>query len=124
MHVSNYAVLDIMTVSKQICMLCLLDLRVLRVNIMACPSKRMLVSDEEVLDELWQENECSHFSKSEYSSDSEINVIILSCGEQSVCADEEENVSDSSSMQHGTWAKSGAERPHLPFAGKPGMMLI
>jgi hypothetical protein len=49
-------------------------------------------------------------SEREYSSDSEINVKILSCGEQSVSSDEEENVSDNSSMQHCTWAKSDAER--------------
>jgi hypothetical protein len=48
---------------------------------MAGPIKKMLVSDEEVLCELLQENECSHISESEYSSDSEINVKILLCGE-------------------------------------------
>jgi hypothetical protein len=26
-------------------------------------------------------------------------------------------------LQHGTWAKSGAERPHYPFIGKPGMYI-
>jgi hypothetical protein len=26
---------------------------------------------------------------------------------------------DNSSMQHGIWAKSGAERPCFPFTGKP-----
>jgi hypothetical protein len=56
-----------------------------------------------------------------YSSDSEINVKILSSGEQSVSSDEEENVSDSSSMQHSIWLKSGAEQPHFPFTGKPGI---
>jgi hypothetical protein len=48
-------------------------------------------------------------------------VKISSCGEQSVSYDEEENVSYNSSMQHGIWAKSGAERPHFPFTGKPGI---
>jgi hypothetical protein len=24
-------------------------------------------------------------------------------------------------MQHGIWAKSGAERPHFPYTGKPGI---
>jgi hypothetical protein len=24
-------------------------------------------------------------------------------------------------MQHGIWAKSGAEQPHFPFTGKPGI---
>jgi hypothetical protein len=41
---------------------------------------------------------------------SEINVKILSCGEQRVSSDEEENVNDNSSMQHCTWEKSGAEQ--------------
>jgi hypothetical protein len=47
-------------------------------------------------------------------------VKILSCGEQSVSFDEEENVSDNSSTQHGKWEKSGSEQPRFPFAGKPG----
>jgi hypothetical protein len=46
---------------------------------------------------------------------------ILSCGEQSISAYEEENVTDSSSMKHGIWAKSDAEQPHFTFAGKPGI---
>jgi hypothetical protein len=37
-------------------------------------------------------------------------VKILSCGEQSVRSD------DSSSMQHGIWAKAGAEQPDLRLA--------
>jgi hypothetical protein len=36
-------------------------------------------------------------------------------------SDEEENVSDYSSMQHGIWAKSDAERPRFPLTGKPGI---
>jgi hypothetical protein len=52
----------------------------------------------DVLYELLQKNEYNDISESEYSSDSEINVKILSCGEQSVSSDEEENVSDNSSM--------------------------
>jgi hypothetical protein len=35
-------------------------------------------------------------------------------------SDEDENVSDNSSTQHGIWTKSGAEQPHLPFTGKLG----
>jgi hypothetical protein len=50
---------------------------------MADPSKKMRVSDE-VLYEHLLENEYSDISESEYSSDSEINVKISSCGEQSV----------------------------------------
>jgi hypothetical protein len=73
---------------------------------MAGPSKEMRVTDE-VFYELLQENEYSTISKSECSSDSEINVKMYSC-EQSVSSDEEENVSDSS-VHHGMWAKSGAE---------------
>jgi hypothetical protein len=74
---------------------------------MADPSKKMCVSHE-VLYKLLQRNECSDISESEYSSDSEINVKFSSCGFSS---DEEENVSDSSNMQHGIWAKSDAEGP-------------
>jgi hypothetical protein len=48
-------------------------------------------------------------------------VKISSCGEQSVSSDEEADVYDNSSMQHGIWAKSGAERPRFPFSGKPGI---
>jgi hypothetical protein len=73
---------------------------------MAGPSKKMHVSDEEVLHEMLQE--------SEYSSDSEINVKISSWGEQSVSSDE-------CSVQHGIWVKSGAKRPCFPFTGKPGI---
>jgi hypothetical protein len=51
--------------------------------------------------------EYSDISESEYSSDSEINVKFLSFGEQSVSSDEDENVSDHSSMQHDI--RSGAE---------------
>jgi hypothetical protein len=47
------------------------------------------------------------------SSDSEINVKILSGGEQSVSADEAVNVSDSSSMQPDVWANLGAEQPRF-----------
>jgi hypothetical protein len=49
---------------------------------MAGPNKKMCVSDEEVLYELLQENEYSDISERKYSSDSEINVKILSCDEQ------------------------------------------
>jgi hypothetical protein len=46
---------------------------------------------------------------------------ILSCGDQSVSSNDEENVSNNSRMQHGIWANSGAEQPRLPFTGKPGL---
>jgi hypothetical protein len=46
---------------------------------------------------------------------------ISSCGEQSVGSDGEEIVRDKSSIQHGIWAKSGAQRPCFPFTGKPGI---
>jgi hypothetical protein len=87
---------------------------------MAVPSKKMCVSDEKVLYEVLQKNEYSDISESEYSSDSKINVKILSCGEQSVSSVEEENVNDNSSMRHGIWAKSGTER-RFPFTGKSGV---
>jgi hypothetical protein len=45
------------------------------------------VSDEELLYEMLQENEYSDISESEYSNDSEINVKILSHGEQRVSSD-------------------------------------
>jgi hypothetical protein len=73
---------------------------------MAGPNK-MRASDE-VLYELLQENCCSDISERKYSSESEINVKISSCGEQGVSS-EKENVSDNSSMQHSIWEKSGAE---------------
>jgi hypothetical protein len=75
---------------------------------MAGPSKKMRVSEDEVLYELLKQNEYNDISESEYSSNSEISVKILSC-EQSVCSDKEENVSDKSRRQQGIRAKSGAE---------------
>jgi hypothetical protein len=48
-------------------------------------------------------------------------VKILPYGEQSISSDEEENVSDNSSIQHGIWAKSGAKGPHFPFTCKLGV---
>jgi hypothetical protein len=80
----------------------------LQVNIMRGPNKKMRLSDE-VLSELFKEKEYSDIFERECSSDSEINVKILSCGEQSVISDEEQNVTDNSSMQHCIWVKSGAE---------------
>jgi hypothetical protein len=68
-----------------------------------------------------QENVYSDISESKYSSDSEINVKIISCDVQSVISDEKENVSDNSSTQHGIWAEIGAEQPHLIFTGKLGI---
>jgi hypothetical protein len=58
-------------------------------------------------------NEYSDISESEYSSDIEISVNILSGSEQSVGSDEAENVSDNSSMQPDVRANSGAEKPHF-----------
>jgi hypothetical protein len=87
---------------------------------MAGPGKMMSVSDK-VLYKLLQHNEYRDISGSEYSSNSEINVKIWSCCEQSVNSDDEENVSDNSSMQHDKQAKSGAQRPQFPFTHKPGI---
>jgi hypothetical protein len=80
------------------------------------------VSDE-VLYELLQDSEYvySDTSRSEYGSESKINVKISSCGEQSVSSDEAENVSNNSILQHGVWAMLGAKRPRLPFTGKSGI---
>jgi hypothetical protein len=88
---------------------------------MAGPSKKKHVSD--VFYELLQGNEYeySDISESEYSSDSEINVNILSGGEQNASSDEVESVSDNSSMQPDIWTNSGAERPRFKFTGKPGI---
>jgi hypothetical protein len=38
-----------------------------------------------------------------------------------VSSDEAENVRDNNSTQPDVWANSGAEQPHLPFTGKPGI---
>jgi hypothetical protein len=76
---------------------------------MAGPRRRMHLSDEEEICELLQENGYSDITESKCSSDSEINGKIFSGGEQSVSSDEEESVSDSSSMRGGILAKSGAE---------------
>jgi hypothetical protein len=54
---------------------------------------------------LLQENEYNDISESEYSSDSEINVNILSGVEQSVSFDQAENVSNNSSKQSGCMGK-------------------
>jgi hypothetical protein len=61
---------------------------------MAGSSKKMRVSENVLLHELLQKNNYSDISGSEYSSDSEINMAISSCGEQSVSSDDGENVSD------------------------------
>jgi hypothetical protein len=47
----------------------------------------------------------------------------LSGGEQSVSSDEAENISDNI-MQPEIWANSGAEQPHFPFSGKPGINVV
>jgi hypothetical protein len=54
----------------------------LPVNFMAGPSKKMRVNDELLYGLLPGKEYCDN-SESDYSSNSEINVEILSCGEQS-----------------------------------------
>jgi hypothetical protein len=81
---------------------------------MAGSSKKMHVRDG-VFYELLQENEYSDISESE------INVKILSGGEQSVSSDEADNVSKNSCMHPDIWENSGAERSCFPFTGKPGI---
>jgi hypothetical protein len=88
---------------------------------MAGLSKKMHIHDEDKLYELFQENEYSDISHSEYSSDSEINVKISSSGEQSANTDEGQNASNNSSMQPELWVNSGAEWPRFPFTDKPGI---
>jgi hypothetical protein len=82
---------------------------------MAGPRKKICVRDEVVMYEMLQGNGYT------CSSDSAINVNSSSCSEQRISSDKDENVSDNSSMQHGIWAKSGAERPCFPFTDKPGI---
>jgi hypothetical protein len=65
--------------------------------------------------------EYTGISESDYSTDNEINVNISFGSEQSVSSDGAENVSDNSSMQPDVQVNSGAERPHFPFTGKPGI---
>jgi hypothetical protein len=81
---------------------------------MAGPSKKTHVGDE-MFYELLRENEYSGNSESEYSSDNEINEKF------SVGGDEAESVSNNGSLQPDVQANSGAERPHFPFTGKPGI---
>jgi hypothetical protein len=82
MHIFNYTAVDITTFGKANLYVMLLrsssyfrvldrcpGFMILLVNIMACPSKKMRLSDEEVLCELLQENKGSDISESECSSD-------------------------------------------------------
>jgi hypothetical protein len=73
--------------------------------------------DYEICDELWNEDEFSDDSDCDYDT----VVKFLPDSEQSDSSDDEDNVNDDSDMQHGTWTKVGAERPHFPFSGKPGL---
>jgi hypothetical protein len=49
-------------------------------------------------------------------------VKFLSDSKQSDNSDDEDNVNDDSDMQHETWTKVGAELPHFPLRGKPGLI--
>jgi hypothetical protein len=86
---------------------------------MGGPSEKMRVSDEVFVNCYKRMN--TMIFQSEYSSGSEISMKISSRAEQSVGSDEAKNVSDNSSMQPDVWANLGAERPHFPFTGKPGI---
>jgi hypothetical protein len=70
------------------------------------------VIDEEVLHELFQENEYSDISNSIYSSNSDINRRISLCDEQSVSSDKEKMsvAATASSMAHG---QSQVLRDHI-----------
>jgi hypothetical protein len=85
----------------------------------------MRLDDEDICDELCTEDEFSVNSESEFSGDSDCDsdmvMEFLSGSEQSDSSDDEDDVNDDSDMQHGTWAKVGAERPRFPFSGKPGL---
>jgi hypothetical protein len=59
--------------------------------------------------------------ESEFSDDSDTDVDMSSGSEQRESSDNEYNANDNSDMQHNTWTRSDAERPHFPFSGKPGI---
>jgi hypothetical protein len=103
MHASNYIIVDIMIVSNANfyavcaksssylkvwqegtdCLIAVLGLSFLSKHY----GKKMHVRNE-VLYELLQKNEYNDISESKYNNESEINVKILSCGEQSVSFDD------------------------------------
>lgn len=66
-------------------------------NIVVGPNKRMHVNNE-VLRELFQNNECSDSSESGCSGDSDLSMNILSSIQQSVRSDNEEVVSPSTQV--------------------------
>jgi hypothetical protein len=66
-------------------------------------------------------HECSDISESDVSDDSDMNVDMLSGSEEREKSDDEDNVNDSSDMQHDTCTRVGAERPRFPFSGKTGI---
>jgi hypothetical protein len=63
----------------------------------------------------------SDISERKCNGNSEINVKILSCDEESVSSDEKENVSDNTACSMTYGQKSGDEQPHSPPIGKPDM---
>jgi hypothetical protein len=94
------------------------------VKVMAGPSKSMRLDDDELWDEL--QKEFSVNSESEFSDDSDCDMVVkpLSGSEQSNSSGDKDYVNAGSDMKHGTWTKVGAERPHFPFSGRPGLKLI
>jgi hypothetical protein len=90
-------------------------------KIMVGPSKKQKCLSDEELSELLYNCEVSDILESEFSDDSYTNVGMTSGSEQRENSDDEDNANNSSDMQHNTWTWVGAERPHLPFSGKPGI---
>jgi hypothetical protein len=68
-------------------------------------SSNSIQLDGEICDELWNEDEFSDDSNCE----TDMVVKFLSDSGQSDSSDDEDNVSDYTDMQHGTWTKEGAE---------------
>jgi hypothetical protein len=83
---------------------------------MAGPSNSMQL-DDEICDELWNEDKFIDDS----DCDGDMVVKFLSHSKQSDSSDDEDNVNDDSDVQHETWTKVGADQPHFPFSGNPGV---
>jgi hypothetical protein len=88
---------------------------------MVGPSKTQKLLCDEGLLELLYDCEPSDTSEGEFSHESDAHVDMLSGSERRENTDDEDNANDKSDMQYDTWTRVGAERPHFPFSGKPGI---
>jgi hypothetical protein len=70
----------------------------------------------DLLSEFSDDSDCDGDMVVEFLSDSD-----QSDSDQSDSSDDEDNVTDDSDMQYEAWTELGAERPHFPFSGKPGL---